>query len=143
ANKAKQKELERLANSYRLSNNYENAEKWYGILLEKYPNSNKENLYYYGQTLKNVGKYPEAKKVLTDYMGYLGSDAKLKNELIGCDSALLWYKKPTVHQLQNQDKINTANAQFSVFSYDQKVYYTGEPERNEAKEVYGRTGKPY
>lgn len=135
-------DLELLANCYLKLKDYELAENWFSRVVVL-PKSKPENLIAYGEVLKSNLKYEEAKKVFQQYASLTGNNALVANAIAGCDSSLTWLANPTLHQLKNESLINTALAEFSVFPFQQKVFYTAEPDTVLFKSIYGRTGNPY
>ncbi|TKC10544.1 OmpA family protein [Pedobacter polaris] len=138
----KLEDLEGLADCYVKLKDYEAAENWYARVIAT-SGSKPENLMLYGETLKNNLKYDAAKKVLQQYATTTGNKAAVEVELAGCDSALLWIANPTIHQIKNESLINTPLANFSIFPYQNGVFFTGEPAPNGYKDLYDRTGHPY
>lgn len=136
-------DLENLANCYYKMNDYEAAETWYSRVIEN-PNSPPRNLLIYGRILKNNSRYPEAKQVLQEYSRKVRTDRSVKNEIEGCDSAIIWLSNPTKHQLKNESAVNTPNSEFGAFPVKDNVYYAAEPKAEAGlKNTYGRTGKSY
>ncbi|RYD93894.1 MAG: flagellar motor protein MotB, partial [Sphingobacteriales bacterium] len=84
---------QRLANSYRLMRNYQQAEVWYAktVTVEDSP---AENVLYYAEVLQNNAKYPEAKAQYNKYytLSKEVTKAKLKLWIAACDSAIRWMK---------------------------------------------------
>lgn len=60
--------LHRLAESYRLVHDYENAEEWYALANQNPTAQFPYTKYWYGVTLMNNEKYDEAEKVFEDFM---------------------------------------------------------------------------
>ncbi len=58
----------RLAESYRLSYNYPNAETWYGKVTESKSSQFPDAPYWYGNALLKNSKYEKAMKVLSEYL---------------------------------------------------------------------------
>lgn len=138
--KPKLTDLERLADCYQKMNNYEAAENWYARVIQS-PESKVENLIRYGAVLKSNFRYAEAKKVLEQYAAKSGDSKKVVNDILGCDSAQIWMKKPTGHKIRNEEMINTANADFSAFPIGDLVYYAAEPDGK--GKTYGWTGNSF
>lgn len=138
----KLQDIERLADSYLKMNEYESAENWYARAIQ-YADSKPENLLLYGAVLKSNSKYAEAKKVLKQYAVKTGDNKLVANEILGCDSALVWLAHPTSHKIKNEDLVNTSLSEFGVTPVGGKYYYTGEPNESILKNVAGRTGNPY
>ena len=132
-------DLERLAESYLLMNDYESAENWYARVVQ-HEDSPAGNLLAYGDVLKANGKYAEAKEQLEAYAEATGDRAGVALQIAGCDSALVWMANPTVHKLRNEG-VNTALSEFSAFPAGKAVYYAGEAQGEAG--TYGWTGNPY
>lgn len=135
-------DMELLADCYWRLKNYEAAEVWYSRVVA-FPKSGVQNLLKYGEVLKANEKYTEAKSILQQYASITKDQAGVTNIIAGCDSALVWMKKPTAHQIKNEAGINNNLSQFSAFPYQQKMMFTGEPDTAKFKEVYARTGNSY
>jgi outer membrane protein OmpA-like peptidoglycan-associated protein/tetratricopeptide (TPR) repeat protein len=135
-------DLELLADCYFKMKNYELAENWYSRVFSQ-PKSKTENLIKYGEVLKSSMKYNEAKQAFLQYVKVNGDQSRITTEIAGCDSSLVWMSKPTLHRVKNEALVNTNLSEFSVFPYQNKVFYTGEPDTSLFKSIYGRTGNPY
>ncbi|MES2419480.1 MAG: OmpA family protein [Bacteroidota bacterium] len=135
-------DLELLADCYLKLKDYELAENWFSRVVVL-PKSKPDNLVAYGEVLKSNLKYEEAKKVFQQYIAVTGNANRVAVAIAGCDSSLTWLASPSLYQLKNQENINTPLSEFSVFPYQQKVFYTGEPRPDSLTNIYGRTGNPY
>ncbi|SKB95759.1 WD40-like Beta Propeller Repeat [Parapedobacter luteus] len=136
-------DLERLAECYRLMNDYESAENWYARVIQ-HAESGAGNLLAYGEVLKANGKYAEAKHQLEMYADRTGDKDAVALQLAGCDSAMRWMAHPTSHKLRNERSVNTQYAEFSVFPVGDKVAYAGEPDPlMDGQSRSGRTGNAY
>ena len=141
--KPKLHDLERLAECYRLMNDYESAENWYARVIQL-DGSTPENLLRYGEVLKANSKYREAKEQLEAYAELTGSREDVAVQIAGCDSAMVWLADPTVHALRNEQTINTEYAEFSAFPVGEQVMYVGEPDPlMQGQQRYGRTGNAF
>ncbi|MBB2151403.1 OmpA family protein [Pedobacter gandavensis] len=160
--KAEIHSAERLAISYRLINDYKQAESWYAILV-KMPESNTENLLDYAKTLQNNAKYSEAK---AQYLNYFGKHKQVPAQqqnilLLSCDSALIWMKDPKQLEIINQKTWNSAQSDWAAISYQGNVVFSSDRSNFVAqqntrkpflkfdgtvwpdKKVYGWTGNGY
>ncbi|MGK6353322.1 OmpA family protein [Parapedobacter sp. DT-150] len=135
-------DMERLAESYLKMNDYESAENWYARVVQL-EDSPAENLLRYGEVLKINRKYAEAKSQLEAYATNTGNASAVAVQLAGCDSALRWMAAPTQHRLRNEETVNTENAEFSVLSAGDTVYYVGEPATASTGDAYGWTGRGF
>ncbi|NND62144.1 MAG: OmpA family protein [Flavobacteriaceae bacterium] len=57
--------LAKLGDSYYFNGDYENASKWYGALFAYSENTENEYVYRYAQSLKTIGKYSTADRIMT------------------------------------------------------------------------------
>ena len=137
------RDLRKLAECYRLMNNYEAAENWYARVIGQQDRT-ADDILRYGEVLKANGRYAEAKKQLEVYAGETGDREGVALLLAGCDSAVVWMASPTMHSLRNESAINTEYAEFSVFPLGDKVAYTGEPDPYmRGQQRYGATGNAF
>ena len=136
------KDLEKLANSYAMMNDYEAAENWYARVIQ-YSESKAENLMHYGQVLQSNTKYGKAKEIFMRYAQQSGDSKRVANWIAGCDSSLVWMANPTGHKITNASLINTAVSEFGTFPIGNKIFYTAEQDSITSKKLSGRTGKPY
>ncbi len=138
--KPKLTDLERLAESYLRTNQYEAAQNWYARVVA-HPEVTSPQLLRYAEVLKNNARYADAKRVLEEYASKTGDRNRVALDIEGCDSALVWLQKPTTHKIVNQTGINTERSEFGVFRHNTTYFYAGEPESNAG--VYGWTGNPF
>ncbi|RMA57596.1 OmpA family protein [Ulvibacter antarcticus] len=67
--------LQKLADSYYFTANYESAAKWYGALYENYKSDmSSEYLYRYAQSLKSVKRYETSNEIMEQFYAINGSD---------------------------------------------------------------------
>lgn len=134
-------DLERLADSYYYIKQYELAENWYARIVNQKDASQPARLRY-AEVLKQQGKYTEAKAQYSEYIKAYGEDENLLKAIVGADSAVLWMKNPTRHQLKNESHINTSRAEFSVVPTSGGFLYAGEPS-SLLENKSGMTGQAY
>lgn len=119
--KLDRKSMIRLANSYRLIGDYQNAEKYYSQIVE---GSNKP-LYrlYYAQALQSNGKCEEAKKYFLEYDALVGNepidndgnyDKRGQTLAAACDTQ---FAEDTGITLTNVADLNTESLDFSPTYY--------------------------
>ena len=138
--KPRLEDLEQLAQSYYLTNDYEQAANWYTRVTE-HPESPAENLLHYAKSLKQTHQYKKAIKALVDYTERTGNTDDIALELEGSKKALEWLANPRPLELYNETNINTPRSEFSVHPTQNGVYYTGEPLKGKGN--YGWTGSSY
>lgn len=136
-------DLEKLADSYSMMNDYEAAENWYARVIQ-YPESKAENLIRYGQVLQSNSRYEKAKEVFRRYAQQSGDSQRVANGIAGCDSSMVWMSTPTGHKIINEALVNTGFSEFSAFPVgSNKIFYTAEQDSTASGKVDGRRGKPY
>ncbi|RQP16010.1 MAG: OmpA family protein, partial [Parapedobacter sp.] len=135
-------DLQRLAASYWLMNDYEAAESWYARVVV-HEASTPEDRLAYADALKVNGKYAEAKKQLQTYIDSTGDASRVSVQLAGCDSAIRWMAAPSHHRLRNEGEVNTERSEFSAYAIQDQVYFVGEPASSSSHGTYGWTGHAY
>ncbi|MCV9930205.1 OmpA family protein [Flavobacterium sp. LS1R49] len=139
--------LEKLAYSYKEMDNYDKASQWYQAVTQR-NDATANSFLLYGDVLKNQGNYIKAKEV---YAQYKQKDTKdITARIMGCDSAVMWLKRPTSNTVTNLSKINTSASEWGATVYkDKSIIFTSDSLRNSlfGKEInkrkYGWTGRSY
>ncbi|MCW3464947.1 OmpA family protein [Chitinophaga nivalis] len=142
--------LERLADSYRKMNAYEDAANWYSKLLTR-PDAQPEDGLYYGDMLKSMGRYEEAKNAYAQYAQKYNQAAQVANRQAGCDSAIQWIAAPGKDNISNVARLNTSSSDWGATYYPKGIVFMSDSLRNGIlhpashinKNVYGRTNRPY
>ncbi len=143
--------LEKLATCYRKTNDYDNAVKWYGRIVQQSP-ADTTSLLYYADMLKSTGRYDEAKDAYRQYIQKAGASMLVSARLAGCDLAKQWMLHPTSHRIENMRVINTASADWGAVWYgkDSLVYtsdyihpYALDSKTKLSNRDFGWTGEPF
>lgn len=120
---------ERLAASYRLTNNYSQAEKWYAIAISM-KGSSPENLLYYAKALQSNARYAAAKE---QYQKYIATDTSAKlsdrqkhNWLASCDSAISWMNTSSIITVENIEALNSAQSDWAAVPYQGGIVFTSD-----------------
>ena len=118
-NKVKKAEIIfKVAESYRMTNDYNNQEVWYAKAIKanyKDPSA----ILFYADALKMNGKYDEAIVQYTNYQKAKPADARGGNGIETCEEAQKWKDKPSRYRLANVAAINTKYSDFGA-SYSNK-----------------------
>ncbi|MDR1719447.1 MAG: OmpA family protein [Dysgonamonadaceae bacterium] len=127
---------------YREINNTQRALSAYqNALRYNYPDS--MSMFYAGQMLQRMGRYPDAKKQYASFLEQSPNHLLAKNGIAGCDSALKWKANPTRYQVKKMDKFGSRDGEFAPMltgdSYDQ-LYFTSSRKEALGKEKSGITG---
>ncbi len=139
---SKEQTLYKIAESYRLSNNFGNALKWYENLVNsKYPDP--QILFNYAQLLKNFERYEDATRVFNDYLFEM-PDNKLALEAIeGCKQAADWKAKPERFLVKNLTQINTPYSDYGPYFHEQHLYFSSSRKEAQGNGIFEWTGQKY
>lgn len=121
--------LEKLANSYRLTKNYTQAEVYYARLM-KMPNVAAINHFHYGMVLKNNNKINEAKEEFKLYAASAPSDKRADISVRSCDEIKLWVTKTQQFEVSPVPNINSTHADFSPVFYKNQMVFVSERTRD-------------
>lgn len=140
-----QEALFKLANSYKLVNQYTKAEDSYRKLMELNPDQSKEVVYNYAQILKANNKYEEATEQYTNYVKMSPNDDAAKNALKFCREIKYYLSRPIEYSVQNIENINTEKSEFSPFVLNNKLMFIAEKEQFDFVNyaVDDHSGEPY
>ena len=121
----KQTAMIKLADCYRILNNYSKAEAYYAqaITIGKVPAIVNYN---YGNILKSNNKYPEA---LSQYFIFLEENKTSKiaqNAIKSCQEIKYWESKPKEYEIKNIENINTNRSEFCPVIINSKLVFVAE-----------------
>ena len=140
--KPRTSDMERLAYSYLYLNKYELAENWYSRVVQE-ANASQDAYLNYAKALQQRGKYAAAKQQYQQYASRYGSSPIIDRLISGTDSAQVWMKHPSGHQLRNESGVNTKYADFAYFPTGRTSgLFTSEPNRILGS-TSGMTGHSY
>lgn len=117
--------LEKLANSFRLTKNYIQAETVYADLM-KQPNISAIDHFYYGLVLKNNNKIDEAKAQFRIYLDAAPSDKTAELSLRSCDDIKVWTSKTQQFEVATVPNLNTEHSEFCPVFYKNELVFTSE-----------------
>lgn len=117
--------IRKLAECYRKMNDYENAEKYYALVVTD-KNAIPKSFLYYGQLLMTNEKYPEAKIWLQKYISLKpDADTTLARTLLqSCESAVATVKSERNLTFENFKVINSTDADFCAIPYEDGILFT-------------------
>jgi outer membrane protein OmpA-like peptidoglycan-associated protein/tetratricopeptide (TPR) repeat protein len=92
--------IQNIADSYRLMNDWVNAEPWYAKLATT-TTASPLNKMYYAESLRANQKYSEAKVAYKSYMVNVPSDASVKDRLAGIDKVSELSKDRGIYTIEN------------------------------------------
>ncbi len=138
----KQKVLFKIADSYRNSNNFKQALKWYEeVLNSKYPDP--AVIYSYGQLLKNFERYEDAGRAFYDYSFEMPDDVNGKTAQKSCAIAAEWKANPLKYNVKNISEINTEFSDYASFYANEKLYFTSSSKDAQGSAIFEWTGQKY
>jgi outer membrane protein OmpA-like peptidoglycan-associated protein len=132
-----------VAESYRLSNRIQEAEKYYSKAGGK--GIDKDSVqFYYGQALKANSRYADAKKVMQE-LASQSTNTPLKDrasaEVKGLEYLADLDQKKNFYRVKNLDLINTPASEYSPVFLNNELYFTSSRGANE--KIYEATGTPF
>jgi peptidoglycan-associated lipoprotein len=134
---------EHLANCYRLTREYPEAEKWYATTVAM-SQSKPDNLLKYAEVLKNNLKYAEAKAQYTKYytISPAVNQTQLKVWISSCDSAIKWMKNPVPVEIRNEQMLNTKESDWGAVKINNTLVFTSD-RQNKTEEEESNKNKPW
>ncbi|MCH8329787.1 MAG: PD40 domain-containing protein [Bacteroidetes bacterium] len=114
--------LVKLAEAYRLSNQFELAEETYMVLMKRNRREPKF-IMLYALALKGSAKYAEAKVHFQDYLQKVGVDFQAEVYLASCDSAQFWLDNPVDITVREFKPVNTPGREFSPVAYNDGMLF--------------------
>lgn len=121
----KQAAMIKLADCYRILNNYSKAESYYSqaVSLGKVP---AEVNYNYGNVLKSNNKYSEALNQYYVFLEYNENSKTAKNAIKSCQEIKYWESKPKEYEVKNIESINTKRSEFCPIVINNKLIFVAE-----------------
>ncbi|MCB0380495.1 MAG: OmpA family protein [Flavobacteriales bacterium] len=114
-----------IAFSYRKLKDYQNAETYYAKAVELNPKEPANNLYY-GQALKNNGKFSDAKVQFQNYLNKVPNSLVGKLMLQSCSDVANWEVDPKEFTVSTFENINSVNSDFCPLTYDDGIVFVSE-----------------
>ncbi|NPA68704.1 MAG: OmpA family protein [Chlorobi bacterium] len=128
----------------RIMMNDKKAAKWYRKAV-RYNTDNPVAWLYYGNSLKALGKYEEAKEQFKKYQNLVPDDPRGKNGEKSCELALKWIENPTGYIVTEAEEINSKYADFSPSFGRSKseIYFSSTRESAHGKNTSNITGQSF
>lgn len=124
----KQEAYLKLAECYRLLNEYEKSETAYKNALASGGKVEPKVHYNYANVLKSNAKYTEALEQYNLYINQNPGDAYAKKAQKFCAEIKYWMNRPIEYQIKNLENINTSSAEFCPVYRNGKLIYVAERE---------------
>lgn len=130
----------KIAESFRLSNNFKQAFEWYEQLINtKYPDP--KILYSYGLLLKNFERYDDAARAFNDYLFEVPGDKNAQREMEACKLAAQWKQTPEKFNITNIKALNTVNSDYSPFVSEGKITWSSSRTESTGNIIFEWTGQ--
>ena len=134
--------LWRLSNSYRLTNQYAEAEYWYGQTVQ-HPECDAEHKLYYAQVLQTNGKYSEAATWYNNYKELVPSDGRASYQGEACGEPSQFYVEEERYKIKNEG-FNSKSYDFGAVYYKEGLVYSSSWDLEQAIErIHTWTGTPF
>lgn len=114
--------LRKIANSYRMNADYENAENWYVKFVNQ--NSIQEDILHYAQTLQANGRCNDAVRWFSVYKSKVGSNNQTDFDFISNCTELENFTNHSKVDLMNMSSLNTEGLDFSPCVTNEGIYLT-------------------
>lgn len=131
----------KLADSYRLTNNLANAERWYAKVVLSF-DCMPINFFYYGKILMSLEKYDEAKIWFNKYLQKVPDDFVAEMLLASCYSINSFKADTTLYSLSEIEMPDVATS-FGVTPYKEGIVFTADKLVFKNSKKYGWTGRSY
>lgn len=134
-----------IAESYRITDNPDQAELWYGKVVAR-DYENPLSILYYADALLMNEKYEEAKAQYQRYKGIVPNDPRASDGIMSCEYAMQWIEQPTGYQVEEMRFLNSRNDDYSPFySRDnyQELFFTSSRDETTGKSEHGATGQGF
>lgn len=132
----------KLADSYRMNNDYQNAERWYSEVAA-IQGVDEINFFYYAKALMNNGNYKEAGAWFRKYLEIKNSDAVAKSLLVSCDSVNKLVRDSSRYALKLVEIPDVTSAFGQVNYNDGLVFAADKTTFNSSQKESGWTGRSY
>ena len=131
----------KLANCYRLTNDYVRADSMYAIIV-KYPEISMNEFLHYGKILMNQAKYDDAKIWFKRYLSTNPNDVVAKMLLSSCNSVNQFMKDTSLYTLESIS-FPEFESLFSQVPYGKGIVFTADKKTSKKSQQEPWTGKTY
>lgn len=139
-----QESLIKLADCYRILNEYKKSEDSYKKALAMNSKVAPEVKYNYGYVLKTNNNYAEALNQFNAYLAEKPTDGKAKNAIRSCQQIKYWQTKAIEYEIKNVEGLNTSRSEFCPAVLNNKLVYVAEKQSDFFEyTVDEMNGQPY
>ncbi|QQL48907.1 OmpA family protein [Mucilaginibacter ginkgonis] len=134
--------LQRVADCYRLINDYRHAEEWYRDVT-RYPKANSENIYFYAEALLANNKPKEARDQYIKYYSLTNDTATRVRKLADCDSAIKWAAEKSGYEVKPAERFDSNASDWGLAFYGKDDFAFVSDRGSGSNGIYERTGAGY
>ncbi|MCZ4244102.1 OmpA family protein [Pedobacter punctiformis] len=118
---------ERVAECYRLMQDYQQAESWFSLLTGM-EGVGSDAFLKYADALKHNAKYSEAKIQYARYAALEKSinSSQLAMWQLSCDSAVKWMQNPKMITIKNEKTLNSEQSDWAAVKYNDGIVFTSD-----------------
>lgn len=132
----------KLADCYRLTNSYKEAEYWYGRVVQ-YSEAEPVHLLYYAQVLQTNENYGEAVKWYSKYREYVPGDSRADNQMKASQNYRQYYVDADRYKLVNMP-FNSSKYDFGPVYYKEGLVFSSSRDSAQSIErIHTWTGEPF
>ncbi|MBA4743840.1 MAG: OmpA family protein [Muricauda sp.] len=135
---------EKLGDTYYFNSEYKEANKWYGKLVENFPDEVEPEYYFRAaQTLKSVGKYEESKVMMEKFIALSNGSVLAQNQMNSWQSfEELTNSKNKMFRVTNITP-NMSGSDFGPSFYGDKIVFASSSINTQGSKVHDWNGLPY
>ncbi|HEX2922076.1 MAG TPA: OmpA family protein [Bacteroidales bacterium] len=134
-----------VAEAYRKVNDPKNSETWYKLAV-KSSFSNTDAQFWYAESLKKNGKYPQAIDEFRKYKQIVPGDARADQEIRACELASEWLRNPDAYKVEELKELNSKETDFGpAYGNDDfgMIYFTSSRDDAAGNKTHGATGQGF
>ena len=135
--------FQKLGDTYYWNSDYDNAAKWYAMLIEKFPGETKPEYYLRAaQSYKSINNYDESDKLMTAYSAMTGDNLVVQNFEESRDYLSKIAFNSKAYELE-KTSINTGTSDFgSAYLLEDKIVFAS-ADGTTGDKIYSWTEQPY
>lgn len=121
--------IQRLAECYRFTSNFEEARKWYEKVVQT-DGSNPENYFHLGQLLRNSGLYKEAADAFQSFNKLMPENPDGKKYYQFSVDIQEWLDLPDMAEIKNAETLNSEYSDFAPLFYKNGLIFTSDRKKD-------------
>lgn len=137
--------FKKIADSYYLNADYDEAAIWYDKLITKYPSEVLPEYYFrYAQTLRALKNYEKADEMMTAFNKVSNNDYRADLFVESPDYLSTIGYKASMYTLEDVKEINSRNSDFAPMLYDGKlIFASSRKSRGGSKKIHKWSNQPF